>query len=67
MYPGVVPQAGERLGHFDVGTFSLWVQPSFRGRGLATRLIAAAEAEAIARELLADGPLHLRLSGARAL
>jgi len=28
---------------------SLWVDPSFRGGGLATRLIAAAEAEAAAR------------------
>jgi GNAT superfamily N-acetyltransferase len=28
---------------------SLWVQPSLRGRGLATRLIAAAETEAAAR------------------
>lgn len=28
---------------------SLWVAPSHRGRGLATRLIAAAEAEAAAR------------------
>ena len=28
---------------------SLWVQPSLRGRGLATRLIAAAETEAVAR------------------
>ena len=28
---------------------SLWVEPSRRGRGLATRLIAAAEAEAVAR------------------
>ena len=28
---------------------SLWVTPSLRGRGLATRLIAAAESEAAAR------------------
>ena len=28
---------------------SLWVEPSLRGRGLATRLIAAAETEAAAR------------------
>jgi GNAT superfamily N-acetyltransferase len=28
---------------------SLWVEPSLRGRGLATRLIAAAEAEAATR------------------
>ena len=28
---------------------SLWVEPSLRGRGLATRLIAAAEAEAAVR------------------
>jgi GNAT superfamily N-acetyltransferase len=28
---------------------SLWVQPSLRGRGLATRLIAAAETEAATR------------------
>jgi GNAT superfamily N-acetyltransferase len=28
---------------------SLWVQPSLRGRGLAAKLIAAAEAEAAAR------------------
>ena len=28
---------------------SLWVEPSLRGRGLATRLIAAAESEAAAR------------------
>ena len=28
---------------------SLWVKPSLRGRGLATRLIAAAEAEAASR------------------
>ena len=28
---------------------SLWVKPSLRGRGLATRLIAAAETEAAAR------------------
>ena len=28
---------------------SLWVAPEFRGRGLATRLIAAAEAEAATR------------------
>ncbi len=42
---------------------SLWVEPSRRGRGLATRLIAAAEAEAVAPRVHTDRPLHLRLSG----
>ena len=46
---------------------SLWVQPSLRGRGLATRLIAAAETEAAGARVLTDRPLHLRLSGSRPL
>ena len=41
---------------------SLWVAPGLRGHGLATRLIAAAEAEAAA-PVHPDRPLHLRLPG----